>query len=370
MKLVNGTKVKEFKRTYNFPFNYEIPNSTDAFLKANFAMSSKIKFIKRKLYLSFKRQNHLEIDNILPLHQNILWINLSAPSLGDSLMDLSSRIMLQDRKIDLYTDKKNAILYRYDAYINSVFSEINQIKQKKYDLVIIDSFSTRSVKFKEKIAPLTPFVGMFGYYNGPEVNRVLFSFHQMNNLLGSVINKSEINDMAKPSIFISKSDKISINSLKLPKEFIAIVIGGEWSFRTFNNWTQVIEKLIKLYRKRKIILIGSNNGVDDARLIIESISSEHVFNLVAKLSFNQTAEVVSKAKFIVCCDGGLMHAANAVDAIAVKLLAKLDDDMQLTPANNYFSLFDKVNVNNISIENIILKCQEASNFSDSHPERE
>ena len=65
-----------------------------------------------------------------------------------------------------------------------------------------------------------------------------------------------------------------------------------------------------------------------------------------------------------------MHAANAVGAIAVPLLAKLDSDMQLTRANNSFPLFDKINVNNIPVENIVLKCQEASNFADSHHEGE
>jgi ADP-heptose:LPS heptosyltransferase len=368
--LINGINVKEFKRTYTLPFNYVIPNSTDVLLRTSSPKSSKVKFIKRKLYLLLKRQSHLEIDKIFPLHQNILWINISAPSLGDSLMDLSSRVMLYDRKIDLYTDKKNAMLYKHDSLINSVFYKLNQVKQNKYDLVIIDSFSTRSVRFKEKIAPLTPFVGMFGYYNGPEVNRVLFSFHQMNKLLGSVSSESEINNIAKPSIFISNGDKKIINSLKLPKDFIAIVIGGEWSFRTFNKWDCVIEKLIKLNKKRKIILIGSYNGIADAKLIIKSISSDYVINLVAKLSFNQTAEVISNSKYIVCCDGGLMHAANAVGAIAVPLLAKLDSDMQLTRANNSFPLFDKINVNNIPVENIVLKCQEASNFADSHHEGE
>lgn len=362
--------MKEFNRTFSFQFKYEVPNSIKALQRKNLPPSSKLKFIKRKIYLNFKRQRHLEIKNILPLHKNILWINISAPSLGDSLMDLSSRAMLDDRKIDLYTHKKNASLYLHDSFFNSVFCDLNQVKEEKYDLIIIDSFSTRSVKLKEKIAPLTPFVGMFGYYNGPEVNRVLFSFHQMNYLLGSVFEETKINDIARPSIFISNEDLVFIKSLKLPKDFIAIAIGGVWNFRTFNNWEFVIEKLVEQNKKRKIILVGSENGIAEAKRIVKSISSEVVMNLVAKLSFNQTAEVINKAKYTVCCDGGLMHAANSVGAIVVPLLAKLDSDMQLTNANKSFSLYDKLNVNNISIKNIISKCQEASNFSDSHPQDE
>ena len=58
-------------------------------------------------------------------HKEILWINISAPSLGDSLTDLSSRTMLSDRKVDLFTDKKNSDLYKDDFifFINGQYME-------------------------------------------------------------------------------------------------------------------------------------------------------------------------------------------------------------------------------------------------------
>ena len=38
---------------------------------------------------------------------------------------------------------------------------------------------------------------MFGFYNGPEVNRVLFSFHRMNSLLGYIKSENERMDLSK-----------------------------------------------------------------------------------------------------------------------------------------------------------------------------
>ena len=95
-----------FEKTYTLPFKFDIPNYAKEFLGKFIFFKPWIKFIKRYLYIHLRAQNSLEIYNILPEHKKILWINISAPSLGDSLMDLSSRTMLVGRKVDLFTDKK------------------------------------------------------------------------------------------------------------------------------------------------------------------------------------------------------------------------------------------------------------------------
>ena len=350
----------DFNKTHKLPFKYQIPNHLDKFLGRRRELKASIKYLKRYLFITLIRQRKLELFAILPGHKKILWINISAPSLGDSLMDLSSRVMIKDKEIDLFTDKYNEMIYKSDAVFSSVFNETNQINSKKYDLVIIDSFSTRSMRIKARVAKSTPFVAMFGYYNGPEVNRVLFSFHRMNSLLAYKNTESEITKIARPSMFISNEDYEIIEGYNLPEEFISIVIGGEWSFRTFNEWDKVIEKLISLNNDLNIVLIGSDNGIKDAQIIIDKLSSENIINYVSKFSFNQTAEIINRARYTICCDGGLMHAANAVDQTIIVLLAKLNSDMQLTEANRSISLFDESNVNNITVESIVKKCQEVS----------
>jgi len=105
-----------FEKTYTLPFKYEIPNYTSVFLEESSITKRWIKFIKRYIYLTIKRQTALEIRQILPKHRNILWINLSAPSLGDSLMDLSSRVLLKGKEVDLFTDKKTQIFIKMIPY--------------------------------------------------------------------------------------------------------------------------------------------------------------------------------------------------------------------------------------------------------------
>ena len=355
-----------FEKTYAFPFKYDIPSYTQVFLEEASVIKRWVKFIKRSLYLNLKRQKSLEIRNILPEHRSILWINISAPSLGDSLMDLSSRVLLRGRKVDLFTDKKNASLYQNDSVFSRIFTCKAEVTQHKYDLVIIDSFSTRSIDIKTNILPLNPFVGMFGYYNGPEVNRVLFSFHRMNQLLGYVKSETEINKVARPSMVIEINDLPSVEGLNLPSSYIAIALGGEWAYRTYNKWGEVIDKLTKKNNKLNLVFVGSDNAKESAKALTEAFPRDNIFNCVAKFTFNQTAQIIKGANILLCCDGGLMHSANAVNTPIVPLFAKLTPIMQLTESIQAFPLFDANDVNNIPVEDILVKYIEATNSVNNH----
>ncbi len=341
-----------FKRTYKFPFKYLIPNYTKSYLDQSYFISRYLKFLKRYIYIFFKKQKHLETNLIGLNHKNILWINISAPSIGDSLMDLSSRILTKDVNIDLYTEMKNVDLYKSDLNFLNVYTKKTFINKNKYDLVIIDSYSTRSVRIKNDIAPKLPFVGMFGYFNGPEVNRVLFSFHRMNQLLGYPKNESQISKMAKATLSISENDKNFIANMNLPQKYISIAIGGEWAYRTFNNWESFIEKLFIRDNELNIVLTGSSNGDLYAKQLSSKFKNFNMINCVAKFDFNQTAQIIKDASILICCDGGLMHAANSVDTPIIPLFARLTEQMQLTDPICSFALFDDYDVNNINVKDI------------------
>ena len=340
---------KIFKKTYEFPFKYNIPYYFDEkrYLKRL------VKCMRRYLYLYFNGQLKLEQQCIERKHKNILWINLSAPSLGDSLMDLSSRVLLLDKNIDLFTDKKNAHIYKNDEIFGSVIVDKNSIKKDKYDLVIIDSYSTRSIKIKINHLKNIEFVGMYGHYNGPEVNRILYSFHQMNNLLGYPLNEDEVNSRAKPYIYIGKRNKEVIDKENLPNSYIAIVLGGEWAYRTYNHWEKIIREILLINPETYMVLVGSFNAKTIATNILKKFNNKNIVDCVARYNFCQTAQIIKSADILFCCDGGLMNVANCVETPTIPLFAKQNPIMRLTKASMAFPLFDEENVNNISSEEII-----------------
>jgi len=345
-------KMLGFERTFTFPFPVDIPSYTTAYLQSTPKLKRGLKFFKRYLYIVLKGQVSLEVHSISSKHKNILWINMSAPSLGDSLMDLSSRTLLKDRRIDLFTDKMNAHIYKEDDFFSSVMSDESMLADINYDLVIIDSYSTRSIRVKSKWQSKKEFVGMYGFYNGPEVNRVLFSFHRMNFLLGGLLSENEINSVAMPAITVSRVDKNIVGDSNLPERYIAIAIGGEWEYRTYSYWEQVIQMLLEDDAELNIVLIGSGNGVVEAKKLLARFPTDRLFNAVSKFTFNQTAQIIRQAQVLLCCDGGLMHAANAVDTPVVALFARLTAEMQLTKASSAHYLYDRESVRNIKPEDV------------------
>jgi ADP-heptose:LPS heptosyltransferase len=357
-----------YKKTYKLPFKFDIPNLAEIYIEQRSFILSFIKYFKRYIYICINGQNKLEIYKILPRHNKILWINLSAPSLGDSLMDLSNRVLLEGRNTVLFTDKKNSNLYENDLIFNNVYTQINELMNQQFDLVIVDSFSTRSMQIKAKVAPLVPYVGIFGYYNGPEVNRVLFSFHQMNNLLGYKNTEDEINSSSKVSLYISIKDRDLVRNIGLPKKYISVAIGGEWNHRTYKKWDEVISKLMKVDRDLNIVLLGSINGNEMAKKLLKKIPLKTIFNCVNKFSFMQTAEIIKNSQVLLCCDGGLMHAANAVETPIISLFARLSTQMQLTERSISFSLYDNNDVNNIEVEKILKEYSKFMSYVDNHPQ--
>ena len=89
---------------------------------------------------------------------------------------------------------------------------------------------------------------------------------------------------------------------------------------------------------------------------------------MAELTFTQTTEVIRNADILLCCDGGLMHSANSVSTPIVPLFAGLTEKMQLTEPILSFPLFDKNDVNNILVEDILKKFNEATIYVHSRPQ--
>jgi ADP-heptose:LPS heptosyltransferase len=362
--------MSNFNRTYVFPFKFQIPAYVKEYLQNRSIINCWIKFVKRNLYIIFKKQGDLEIQNISEAHNKILWINLSATSLGDSLMDLSSRILLKGKRLDLYTDKKNAALFNNDSIFLNIYNQETKLKSSDYDLVIVDSYSTRSMNVKARIAPFVNYVGMYGYFNGPEVNRVLFSFHRMNHLLNYTYKENVINNLAKCSISISKIDNNLIKNLKLPDVYISIAIGGEWSYRVYKKWDLLIRLLLEAQNDLNIVLIGSDNASNEAEELMKNFVQFNLFNCVAKFTFNQTAQIINKSDLLISCDGGLMHAANAVNTKIIPLFAKLTPEMQLTNSVSAFFLYDLEDVNNIPVTDVLKQYYNAINLDYKHPQVE
>ena len=253
-----------------------------------------------------------ELFNIPASTKHILWLNLSAPSLGDSLMDLSARQMLKDFNVDLLTDAKNIGLYQADPFFQNVYDDVDQLPSH-YDLIILDAYSPRILKIKALKFPDIPFVGMWGFLNGFEVHRTLYSFYRMQFLLNAVKPALKLSPVMRvPDFFDAGLDP--------KKKKIAIVVGAEWQFRRYGTWLEVVAGVVQEYGEEfELVLLGSSNGSTEAKNIKSAYPQVNDF--VGKCSLNQTASLIQQSNLIIVADGGLWHIACALDKPSVVLFA-------------------------------------------------
>jgi len=301
------------KATWDLPKG--VPSGQSYFLGKRCYRESKwiLKYIKRRLFcfiaiefLGFVR----EVQSIGSGDKNILWINWSAPSLGDSLMDLSARPMLTGRRVTLLTHPKNVELYLEDPYFDMVFSDPIILRSERlvFDLVICDSYSPRVLWRKLLVAPLTPFVGLYRYVNGFEVHRTRFAFERMEQLLGN----SCTNYSQRPVLGFSVADLT-----RHPLIDVCIAVGGEWQFRTYKHWPEVVRQLV--LRGCSVSLVGSKNGVEAAAEILAVEPA--ICSTVGQLSLREVMVEIYRAKVFIGADGGLWHIACAMSIPSVVLFA-------------------------------------------------
>lgn len=343
-----------FYRTYTTPFKEKIPASLDDFFRRVSIFKRFKRFFGRYLYAEIVLRKSQKLERITLQHQKILWVQWVDSYLGDSLMDLSSRVLLKDREIDLLTKENVSSIYQDDAIFKNIFTSPEQCSSKKYDLIIIDSYRQRSLKMLAKYFLTLPHVTLFGYYNVDDFNRLYFSFYRINQLLGSSFNSDYIKKIAKPMLTITHSDKLIIDNYYLPDKFITIAIGGASRQRTFSKWSELVSSMISKKLVDNVILIGSIDACKDADYILK-VNPNNVTSMVGKCSFKQSARIIQKSQFLICADGGLLHAANAVNTTVISLFYYINPMVRLVDSNKSIGLVDIQDINNIGIESIIEK---------------
>lgn len=278
-----------------------------------------LKLFKRKLFLRLLGQQHRILHQIPSWSARVLWINLSATSLGDALMDLSGRRLLKGMDIDLLTAQSCSQLFLDDDVFRVVHSDYRQAwqshRRRPYDIFIVDSFSTRSVRCKALIDRRAPMISMYGFINGFEVHRTEFSFSRVSQFT------------PKSSPFAERIPKLptlggKFRSVFLPSRpgpwRVGIIVGGNWRHRRYSHWVDVIHGL---GGPEGLVLLGSDNGAEDAKKI------RAVFpdcdDYVGKCSLLETIRLIECCSIVLAADGGLWHVATALGKPTVLLFSAL-----------------------------------------------
>lgn len=335
---------------YNLLFKTTIPNNIEN-VKSKMSFLDKInatiKVYRRFLLLLLNNQLSLELEYLPNNIKKVLWVNISSTSLGDSIMELSGRVLLRDKFIiDLVTNKRNYAIYKEDDIFNNIYL-LEDSLPNDYDFILLDVNNTKSIKFKTHHFKNIPFISLMGYFYGADFNRMLFSFHRINAILNYPYAQNDLDNMSKNYLHLQNKAVIKNNNL------VIVAVGGEDKvIRTYNDWGYALSALHAKLPLLNFLLIGSENGLIAANEIM-ALNLSRIESLVNQCSILEAANHIQRATYFLGADGGLMHIAEAFNLYGVTLFAKFNPEFRLSKTTKLKSLYDKTSVSNISPDIII-----------------
>ncbi len=322
MRALRGLWLQALRRTFAPLLDTDIPSGVSVFLESGNALKVRwmVKFYKRLVvhWIIGRLCGFVRFGDevVTGSEKKILWINLSAPSLGDAMVDMAPVRMLSGFKVWLLTSAKNAFLFDGAKEFHWVGSSTKLLREASgagFDLVIVDSLAPRVLWTKIRVAPVTKFCSIYGFVNGFDVHRLEFGCDRVASIFSRARRRGEIPLLGESAVNFE---------YKMPSSFIVIAVGGEWDFRTYKSWVEVIG-LIRQRSDIPIVLVGSDNGTADAEVILAAGFSE-VINMVGCTSFHEAVAWIKNAELFVGADGGLWHASCAVGRPSVVLFAECE----------------------------------------------
>jgi len=327
--------------TWTPPFVLPLPSNAPAYAASASVWKIARRRALRELKLAWCGQGSLLRKQIDPrIHRRILWIHQGTPQVGDSLMDLAARVLLQGQveRLDLLTEAHLLGLYRHDEVFNQVGASPAELPGP-YDLVLLHSTSSRSVKDKLAAYRQVPFAHVQGIYTGPEFNRTLFGFYRLAQLLGSPTGAAELDAMARPRMRASPEEEAAVAQLALPAGAVAIALGGVRDWRTYTQWPQVLRGLRVAGVDAPVVLLGSANGMAMRDEILAAETGLLIIDRVDRHSLGEVHALMRRCALVLCADGGLLHVAHTADVPVVALFAgNIEPRFRVTAANRTLSL--------------------------------
>jgi heptosyltransferase-2 len=244
---------------------------------------------------------------------------------GDANMDISGRALLKGLgyDIDLFTHPNLHELFGEDDVFSHVFSNVEDIKERSYDFVLLSEFNHPSIRFKTKHFRNLPFACLFRFFYGPARNQTCFSYAAVNRLFNLKLSPAEIETAAKPYLHHHADTEQSISHVVPGQPYLAISIGGRDADRSYRHWPEFLRLLDEQTASgipRSVMLLGSDNGLEmDKAIARNSYKNLVIQSQVGKLSLLQSRVLIAHAAAFIGCDGGLMHVAHSTSTPSVTL---------------------------------------------------
>lgn len=314
---------------------------------------------RRRLVFMASGQEKLELDSLQAAGKRGLWLYFGEGQIGDALMDLAPRSLLQAKgfHMDLLTDPHLARFFQGDPWFAAVTDDVPAAARVSYDFVIVLSHKRRSIRAKCKYFSQLPWASVLEDFTGPNFDRASYATQRLSDLLGLELSATEFFAHARQKLKTQLAPAGPEEASEQLGKAVALSIGGVDPLRTYSGWLEVIAGLMR-HGKNEFLLVGSGNGVADAQRIEQEFGLlARVHNYVGKCSIAKSHDLLAAARVAVCADGGLMHLAATTRTPLVALFsAAIRPEWRLHKrAGVTFACSTSRDVNDISPQEIVEK---------------
>jgi heptosyltransferase-2 len=313
--------------------------------------------LRRSLVFMASGQAKRKLDSLQKVGKRGLWLYFGEGQIGDALMDLAPRSLLQAQgfSMDLLTDKPLARLFQDDPWFAAVTDDVSALARVPYDFVIVLSHKRRSLQPKTQYFKTLPWVSILENFTGPNFDRSGYATQRLADLLALELSPAEFADHAHQKLRPQLSSADFALQAAQARNAVALCVGGVDPLRTFTAWAPVIAELIR-HGKNEFLLVGSDNGAAEAQGIEQDFGhSARVHNYVGKCSLAQSHDLLAAARVAICPDGGLMHLAATTSTPMVGLFnASIRPQWRLPSRPSVsFVCSNSADVNDISSREIV-----------------
>lgn len=314
---------------------------------------------RRRLVFMASGQEKVKLNSLENVGKRGLWLYFGEGQIGDALMDLAPRSLLQAQgfHMDLLTDSHLVRLFQGDPWFAAVTEDVSVVAKVPYDFVIVLSHKRRSIQAKSKYFKELPWVSILEDFTGPNFDRASYATQRLSDLLALELNSTEFSGHARQKLKPQLASVGFEQETSQVRKAIALSIGGVDSLRTYTAWPQVMAELMR-HGKNEFLLVGSDNGIADAHRIEQEFGSlARVHNYVGKCSIAQSHDLLAAVQVAVCTDGGLMHLAATTGTPMVGLFsAAIWPEWRLhARARVAFACSSTRDVNDVSAQEIVEK---------------
>ncbi len=305
-------------------------------------------------------------------------------SLGDIVLTSPVPRLIKKRfpnsEIHFLTKKTYSDIYLHNINIDKIylldknfFQLYNNLNKNNYDLIIDLHNNLRSF-FLRKLLRIKSII-----YNKNRLKRWLIVNLKLNFKIPHIVDSyietlSSLNiknDSNGLDYFLIKNDFNSLNLLPNShrRKFVVLIVGAKHKTKVLPT-----KKLIELCDKinETIILIGGKSEIKSSieienyflkskkkskELKLQMLLNKKtkIFNLVGKLSINESASIIKKSKKVYTHDTGMMHIAAALKKEIISIWGSSHPILGFYPYNSKFTV----------LQNDKIKCRPCSKIGHS-----